>query len=251
MLYFALQKVCFLFFYALLLIPFCLKSFGFPIIHLVTEDYPPLNIVEFNGNISGPATEVVLELLRTSHVTYTLDAYPWEKAYQMGLHHENTAVFSTARNLEREELFQWVGPIAQTDWSLFVMADGPIKPLSHLDEAKAYLVGGYKGDALSQYLKTQGFVADRNLDLAPNESFNALKLKEHRIDIWATSASLAAYLSKKEKTGPLKSIFRIKLVDQYLAFHKKVDKKLISLLNANLKTMNKNGTIQKIYDKYR
>lgn len=217
-------------------------------LNLFTEQYPPFNMIE-NGILYGISTDIMKELLHRENIKYKIELFPWSRAYKMALQEKNTAVFSTARTSEREHLFKWVGPLVENNWTFFAKKGSKIS-ISHLEEAKNYIVGGYNADAVSEYLIKQNFVVGKNIQLATNERQNALKLEAGRIDLWATSSQLAPWIAKTEKLGQVVQLFTFKKVEMYAAFNKDTDDALINQLNKTLINMKKDGTFKKISSKY-
>src|SRR6202035_2593591 len=84
---------------------------------LTTEEYPPYNMLdERTKEPTGITVDKVVELMHRAHEPFTMISYPWSRAYRLALQMEDTCVFSTSRTPEREALFTWVGPLAQSDW---------------------------------------------------------------------------------------------------------------------------------------
>ncbi|ENY72092.1 amino acid ABC transporter substrate-binding protein [Aeromonas diversa CDC 2478-85] len=215
-------------------------------IKVMTEDYPPFNMAGEGGKVVGLSTEVVEELFKRAGVEYTLTLMPWKRAYEDTLSTPGTALFSTTRTPERETLFKWVGPLVTNNWVFFAKSDATLS-VNSLDEAKAYSVGGYNGDAAAEYLAAQGF---SKLQLAANDAANAKKLEAGRIDLWATGEYLAPYLAKKEGVAAPKVVFKFKETQMSLAFNKETPDDLIQKLNDTLKGMVDDGTMAKISAKY-
>ena len=79
-----------------------------------TESYPPFNYEE-EGSLYGVSIEILDELYTKMSVNFDRSKYnltDWSIGYKATLETNNTMLFSTVRNAERENLFKWVGPIA-------------------------------------------------------------------------------------------------------------------------------------------
>lgn len=215
-------------------------------VRLTTEAYPPFNMSGRTGEITGISTDIVRELCRRAGVDYSIELMPWVRAYNEALEHANVGVFSTTRTPEREALFKWVSPLTFNNWVFMAKASRNIR-LASLEEAKRYRIGGYKGDAVAVFLQSQGF----ELDLVNRDDLNALKLARERIDLWATGHLMGPYLASKQNIKGLRPIFTFKETTMGLAFSKKTPDKLINQLNATLKSMYADGTIDRIYEGYR
>ncbi|MGK0290222.1 MAG: polar amino acid transport system substrate-binding protein [bacterium] len=221
-------------------------------LHLTTENYPPFNLSADasdsakEAKITGISTKIVQELFRRTKTSYTLKLYPWQRAYWLAQNKQNYGVFSTTRTPAREKLFKWVGPLVENDWAFFAKKEKKIK-LRSLEDAKKYRVGGYEGDALALYLKSEGF----KLNLAIADHYNALLIFKDRIDIWATGRRSGPYLAKQEGVRGLEEVFIFKKTVMYIAFNKSVSNTIIDTLNKALQKMRNDGTIEAIYKRYR
>lgn len=212
---------------------------------ITTEDAPPFNFTNDKGKtISGSATEQIHELMKRAGMKYAISMYPWQRAIDMAEKEKDTCVYSTTRTPEREKRFQWIGPVAPNDWVLFAKSDSKIE-LKALDEAKKYKVGGYRGDAVAEYLATQGF----KLDNATNDEQSAKKLGAGAIDLWATGVLGGPWVAKQVGVA-IKPILNFKKTELYLACNLGVAKDTVTKLNDIMQAMIKDGTTAKINKKY-
>jgi len=212
---------------------------------LTTEDAPPYNYSTDGGKtIVGSATELIRELFKRAGVNQTITMYPWERAIEMARTEKDTCVYSTTRTEAREKNFSWVGPVAPNDWVLFAKADSTIK-LSTLDDAKKYKVGGYRGDAVSLYLKDQKFAVDE----AANDEQSLQKLEAGRIQLWATGSQSGPFVANKLKVK-IKPVLNFKKTELYLACNTGVAADTVTKLNTTLQAMVKDGSVEKINKKY-
>jgi polar amino acid transport system substrate-binding protein len=179
-----------------------------------------------------------------SGIQYNISLFPWTRAYDMATNTANTCVYSTTRTDEREPLFKWVGPLVRNDWVLFGRADSP--KLTSLNDAKPYTVGGYQGDALSIYLKSQGIKVDE----ANADHLNPQKLMAKRIDFWATGAALGPYLAAREGVTGLVPVLSFRETQMYLACNKAVPDDVIAKLNTAVKQLTDDGTLAAITKSY-
>lgn len=105
-------------------------------IHLFTEEAAPLAFTEGN-QLRGMSVEITRELIqRTASRDAVIKIRPWARGYYKALHDPNTAIFSTVRTPEREELFQWVGPILVGTTSFYSLKSRNLK-INTLQDAKA------------------------------------------------------------------------------------------------------------------
>ena len=219
---------------------------------LLTENFPPYNMAADGKNfarddkISGIAVELVREMFKRAEVNYSLTLrFPWARIYKMALEQPGYGVFCTARLPERENDFKWVGPLGPDDWVMLARADSTIS-LTSLEEAKAYKIGAYKGDAIAESLDKQGLkpiVALRDQD-------NAQKLLEGQIDLWATGDPAGRYLARQVGVNGLKTVLRFNSAQLYLALNKDVPDEVVARLQAALDELRKSGRIDEIMARY-
>lgn len=212
---------------------------------VTTEDYPPFNMQKAGTDeIVGMSSDLLRHAFERAKVDYKITLYPWARAYDMARQDANTCVYSTTRTEEREPLFKWVGPLAHNDWMLFGRADSP--KLASLSDAKAYVIGGYQGDALTEFLKAQGLKVDE----ANADRLNPQKLKAKRIDFWAAGGALGPYVSKREGVEGLVPALHVKETTMYLACNKGVPDDVVDKLNAAIRQLNDDGTAATIAKTY-
>jgi polar amino acid transport system substrate-binding protein len=214
---------------------------------LTTEEYPPFNMLdERTGAPTGITVDKVVELMHRAHEPFTITSYPWPRAYQMALQRDDTCVFSTSRTPERETLFTWIGPLAQSDWAIFARANDTRNPKS-LEDVRPYTIGGYHGAATGEYLKLHGYT----VDLASNDALNMQKLLRKHIDFWATGELMGKYLiGKAGLSGQIVPLFKFELSELYMACNHAMDPERADRFNRILKDMSRDGSSAAIERKY-
>lgn len=204
-----------------------------------TEEYPPFNFTNPDGEIDGVATRIVHELIERTGLDVEIRLLPWTRAYTEALNRPDTCVFSTTHTEERDALFQWVGPLVDNDWVIFTLPGSPIEANS-LDDLHDLRVGGYRDDAASIHLQSLGIAVDE----APNDRLNARKLAAGRIDVWASGHYLAPYYAQQEGIGPLEPRFTFHHTAMSLACNPAVPDSTIDALQQALDTLKAEGIYQ-------
>jgi polar amino acid transport system substrate-binding protein len=211
---------------------------------ITTESSPPTSMVE-DGHVIGTATERVREIMARVGVDYTIEAFPWKRAYAAALSHKNTCVYSTTRTPEREKLFKWVGPTDQGEWVLMGRADRHYN-LHSLEDARNMRIGTYWGDARDEYLRSRGFQVDQ----AHTDVINPQKLLLGRIDLWAASLRGVEVLRQKGLSDRIVPVLVFNKVYVYLACNPSVPDELVTRMNAAMEAMEHDGTTKRIDKKY-
>ena len=213
---------------------------------LTTENYPPFNMQEgASKQIIGISTDIVRKLMVRAGIDYSIKFLPWQRAYGMALNEEDTCVFSTTETADRKPQFKWVGPLVSNDWTFFGRADSDLR-IESLEDAREYVVGGYKGDAVAIFLEQQGF----DLDLASHDHVNPAKLAAGRFDIWATGNYLGPYLARQAGVA-IKPLHTFKETVMSLACNRSLDDALVERLNTILQEMVEEGSVAEVVAKYR
>lgn len=212
-----------------------------------TEQFPPYNYYDRGGEFTGLSYEIVSELQKLTGHKYNLTVSDWDNAYKHTLSNPSAALFSVARFAERENLFQWVGPLCNFKLSLFTSAGGKIHPRSR-EEAKKLRIGIYNQDQ-AKLLKSQGFT---NLVLAESDEQNIIKLLLGEIDLWLANPLAASQQCTAIGVNPLKLQQTLPISESqlYLAFNKNAPKEVVAKFAAAFKQLESNGTLTKIRKRY-
>jgi polar amino acid transport system substrate-binding protein len=215
----------------------------------ITEENPPLNYT-VGGKLTGYATEVVTEVAKRARVPIKFHVMPWSKGYVAAQAGRDTCIYSTARLESRENLFQWVGPIAFNRWGVYGRNDfsGTIQSL---DDLKPHRIGAVTFDAKADYLNSKSVV---NLLLVDEDRDNPPRLflpktDANYIDLWVTSLA-GAKKTAGAKADDVKLVYTIRDVPSWLACSPYVPRDVVGKLSGALQSLNKDGTMQKIADRY-
>ncbi|WP_199102096.1 ABC transporter substrate-binding protein [Aquitalea sp. ASV11] len=216
-----------------------------PPLRILTEDYPPFNMMGSGGRISGLSTDIVQELFKRAGTSYGIELLPWIRAFNLTVLETNTCLYSTTRNDAREHQFKWIGPLVENPWVLYARADNHHAILA-LEDVRRFKIGGYAGDATSQFLIDRGF----DVDLANSDQLNVRKLLAGRIDFWATGKYLGASLLAREKVSQLKPVLTFNTTLLYLACNPAMPDSQVQALNELLRSMQRDGTLARLNAKY-
>lgn len=159
-------------------------------LHVVTEDSPPRNYLNSDGEIVGTSTDIVKSVLNTANIDYQLTLYPWIRAYTMALEQPNVLIYTISRNPKREDKFRWFCPLPDIgDVYLYKLKKNKQIQVYSLNDAKKYRIGVTNKGVEHQFLLEQGFKEHQQLDFSANELTNFKKLFKGRIDLLVQSES--------------------------------------------------------------
>ena len=218
-------------------------------LNILCENDPPAQFRDADGNLTGYTIELVSEIQKRVGNQDEIKMLPWSRGYDMIQKYPNVVLFQMSRTPEREELFNWVGPVHESVYGLYARADSEIT-LASLEEAKTVRsIGVYRDDIRHQMLVRAGFT---NLVVANENSANIAQLMRGRVDL----ITLASTTYDREVSSAGFSRSDLKLVlpfhtsRNYLAMSKEMPPKVVESWNAALEAMRKDGSIDKLIGKY-
>jgi len=238
----------------LVLVGFAATATGAERLYIFTEKYPPYNdtvsgkaFAHDADGITGICSDMVKAALARVDYDYAMKMRAWSYAYNWVQDRENHGLFCTARTDEREDQFQWVGPLAPIKWTLFAAPNSDIS-LNSLEEAKDLTIAGYKGDVMSDYLIDKGF----NVITAVSGDVNTRRLSLGQADLWVTDGLVGPLVAKEEHgiTG-LRPVLVFRETPMYLAFSNNTDPSIIADLQRALDEAREAGELEKIENRYK
>lgn len=218
---------------------------------IYTEESPPMNFLNKQGEIDGYSTEVVREIQRRTGDISLIEMLPWNRAYNLAIkkNNPNVMLYSTAFSEERRELFHWLGPLYDNTWSFYALASKDIVINSLEDAKKVNRIGTYSSDIREQFLYSEGF---ENIASFRNVESNIHALLTGRTDLWITSNISFNSIAKKENINPnlFKEVYTIRTTGVYIVFSIDTSKVIIDRWNSAFNNMKKDGTLKKIQEKW-
>jgi polar amino acid transport system substrate-binding protein len=188
-------------------------------LRIITEENPPYNFTDEMGNVTGQSTEIIRQILAATGTRAAIEVLPWSDGYTIVQKDEGTALYSTARIPQREQLFKWVGPIGTADYWLYG-TQATVIQVGTLDDAKKVKsIAVYQNDISQIYLQSQGF---SNLDVSQNAVECVKKLVTGKVDLWMGPSEGLHFIAYAAGVNPAE-IVPVKLVrraDWYIAFSK-------------------------------
>ena len=215
---------------------------------ILTEDLAPLNFVK-EGVLIGPAVEIVQEIQRRVESRAQIQVYPWARAYKIALEEENIVLFGMAETEERQDKFNWIGPIA-TKTDIFVAQKGSGIKINSLEDAKkVQRIGTLRDDTKEIFLKRHGF---QNLVSTHDDQKNAQKLVLGRIDLWATKKPGFKTICELAKINyhEIEEVYSIRELHISIAISKKTSSLIVKKWKAAFNEMSADGVVMQIQKKW-
>lgn len=217
-------------------------------ITLLTEEYPPFNYTE-NGQILGAGGEVVRAM--AAHLGYhkPIQSLPWKRVILRLEADPDVAAFSMTRTSQREDLYQWVGPIVEIEAGIYEFADHP-DPVRSLDDIRNVpAIGVQAGGADEIALRQYGMV---NLEPLHNPEVGLQMLAAGRIDLLVSSdIELHRQLADTGIASSLiRRVYSFGSSGLYLAFSRDTDQRVVTIWQSALDAVVANGQFARIMAQY-
>ncbi len=214
---------------------------------IMTEEYPPFNYMD-NGKLTGVSTEIMMELTKRVGHHSDIKLLPWARAYGLIQKKGGQILYSMTRTEQREEMFKWVGPVANNNWVFFAKKGSGITVSSLEDAKKVGKIGTYKDDAAETFLKDKGFT---NIDSVVDDKQNVPKLMAGRTNLWIVGEMQGVYKAKQAgKADQLEKVFDVLETELYIAFSKDTSDEVIAKWQTALDAMKADGTYDAMKKKY-
>lgn len=215
-----------------------------PIIRLVTSDLAPYAIK--NGTLPGIFIEVMQEVGKRLNQTYVVDFYPWTRAQHIATRKDGIIIFPLTRTPEREDLYQWLYPIAPIEL-VFVSHFSKKMDLETAKKLGQIIV--QNSTPAEAFLRARGF---NNLVITPMAAArNIVLLQRERVDAWFTGKGFAEYMIAQNQVHNLHISAPVLSSDLYVAASKSMPVEQAAALRHVLKELVQNGTVESILQKYR
>ena len=215
----------------------------------VTEEYPPLTFSDENGEVAGLAAELVRDIMGQQGITSDITIGPWSEAYNRATSEPNIVIFSINRTPEREELFNWVGPIAKSSTVFYARADAGVS-VATLEDAKQLAGIG----AVDEWYSTQNLAAAGFTNLVPaatpDEAIS--QLVAGAVDVVPLTDITAADLVTQagHDISELEPVFTMDTGYVYIGLSQGTPESVVSAWEQSLAELKTSGRFAEIYQDY-
>ncbi len=123
------------------------------------EDYPPFGYEDSNTReIKGISTDVTRAIVADAGIQVRLfKIAPWARVFLIAKKHPNVLLSAgVVRKPDREDLFHWIGPIADRNIYLFKLKSRTDIILNSIEDVKKYRVGSVIEAASGDFLESKG-----------------------------------------------------------------------------------------------
>jgi len=222
---------------------------------IVTEDVPPMQIVQEGKVISGITVEIVSAIFKQANLSPKFLVLPWPRAYQQALNEPNVFIFSMIRNPAREDDFVWLNKIFTIHANITVLKSRTDILLTEPADFFQYMIGVSRGDFGDEYMQSIGLKEGKNLYLTIKHENMWKMLFNGRVDAVFTNdvTAKSEIISAGYAPELAHNVYSIKDVstDLYLAANKQSDPQLIELLRKSYTKIKENGELDEILTRWR
>lgn len=185
---------------------------------IVTEDYPPFNFINQDGELDGIGTRQVKEGLNRLGLDTEIEVLPWARAYEMAQQQDNVLIFSMTRTDARENMFKWISPLAASEVYFYVLEDRVNEiQINSLEDAKEYVVSAMQDDFTQEELLEAGFEEGVNLSSTPDATMAITQVLRGQTDVFITSGDIEELVSGTEfSANDLAVAYNIEELRSYL-----------------------------------
>jgi len=218
----------------------------------VTEAYPPYNFKQ-GGKLQGIAVDLLVSASAQAQKPITkkdIRLMPWPRAYKIAEKGPNVVLFSTTRTEQRENSFQWVGPISKTRVVLLTKKGSGVSINSEAD-IKKLTIGAILDDIGEQLVKAAG-APKSNIKHIPKAENLAKMLNGGRIQAWAYEENVARWFIKQAgfNNADFETSYVLKESELYYTFSKDVSKDVLETLQNGIDAVKSSGEYDKILSNY-
>ncbi len=218
----------------------------------MTEEYPPYNFHDPEGNLQGISVEILLRVMEHMEISFSTDdilVLPWARAYKEAQHNPKAALFTMNYSQDRAEQFNFVGPISASTISIFTTSKHI--DLNNIEQLSTLNVGVVRNDIGEQLLDKYGLKASAKVKLPTSlETIRMLLL--NRVDAIALEENIAKY--EFRRLGVDEDSYRVlHIIEQsstHFAFNKNVPMSFVNEFSIAFNALQNQGVVQEIQDKY-
>lgn len=215
---------------------------------IYTEDWPPISFK--NGDrADGMAVEVVMEIQRRIGNKSVIQVVPWNRGYKSLTEDPNVMLFTVGRSEEREKLMTLIGPVAVSRIVLYTRKGNASRLLSLGDDIHQLAVGAYRGSIFADVAQRKGF---QTLELAGTSQVIAKMMLQGRFELWSEGSIAVPNVLKDigHSINDVEKVSVLENLDLFLAFSSKTPLSVIRQWEDALRQMKKDGSFQRIYNKW-
>ncbi|WP_415760196.1 substrate-binding periplasmic protein [Pseudomonas sp. LT1P18] len=216
-------------------------------LNLLTDNHPPLHFQQGN-QLVGFGVDVVQALAERTGDQVHLQQVPLLRALRVATTEPATGVFTVLRTVEREGLYQWVGPLMDVETALYsANTQQPVRSLQDVSTQGRIAVP--RKWLAYDYLRKQGLNNLYGVE-TPEQMMRLARLG--RIEFVVADTLSIATLAREEGLAPSQLHYQMPLMKQgtYIAFSPQTDARQVARWQQALDEMNKDGRLEQLKQRW-
>lgn len=203
-------------------------------LRLITEDNPPFNFVDAKtGALSGVAHELVVALMKQADISYEAALMPWHRGYRLALDEPNSCIYGINRTQDRDELFEWIGPLFESGWAFYGYEDD--LSLTSLADIENQIVAVKAGDAVATAFSAAR--PDARVLQVETDRMGVRLLHHGRANLWLTGIVHAKKSAELEGVAEPRMVYMWRKSVVYMGCSLKTDAIFLDRLRAAMPTL--------------
>lgn len=167
-----------------------------------TENYPPYNFTADDGAVDGMATASVRQILDEVGIDYSIRLLPWARTMQFAQTQENALIYSLTWTPKREPQFDWLAPLAESNFYLHARADD-----MRLFTKKTIASGVYSGTCVAndlgcEFFHWAGMPPEKIIPIHKNLTGDFQMVIAGRADLYISDITVNSRLRKSHGFDP-------------------------------------------------
>jgi polar amino acid transport system substrate-binding protein len=203
---------------------------------------------------TGISTEILFALLKRLDLHWPIEFMTWTVGYHIALREPNILLYSMLRTEDREELFQWVGPLFTDSMNLYRKSGRNAVNISSIKDALSYRIGVVKDNFEHHYFSDQGLTVGQQLFPVEQQDQNFQALLDEHVDLIALTASQATQhiQAKGYSASQFEPVLEMKDIsgDIYMVFSLHTDPHYVQKFSEALQELKSTAAYRKILDKW-
>jgi polar amino acid transport system substrate-binding protein len=223
-------------------------------VRYVTENLPPFNYINADGEQDGVAVNIARELNLQLGTKTRIEFMPWARAMKIASEEENVLIFSVLKTPEREDHFHWLMPITSINISLFALPNSPNCCPKGLDKIERQTIGIMRSGAYVDYVRSFSNISSSKIVLGNSYEQLYTMLLLGRIDFYVGPLMLSHYMnSQLNLPTSQQPVLAFTLPKQfqnqlYFAMSKSSKEDIVVKYRESLQQIRDEGLIDKLYE---
>lgn len=217
-------------------------------IHIFAGKNAPFNFM-YKGKVSGVSVNILQSIFKQANLSFNqkdiiLDS--WSSVFSQSIVTPNSLLITVSRIPEREDLFQWIGPVATV--RLAMIARKNTISIKNLNNLKFYNIVSIKNTSAERaFVKAGGDLSSISRVSTPKQGYRMLEYGRIDALICTDLPFMYNILKRGKNIEDYEIIYILDRSQYYIAAHKNIPAQTINIINnemTKLKQKNINNISQ-------